>query len=131
MRKLHQTFHEILSYRNSSQRHHSNLNQPDQFHREPSKTARRQPLNKGYHDVDSVTLLSLRLRVRSRSNGTIVHAWSCTNIGDGPLLRTVWQDRTAYFEHRATQPTNNRSNTTGIWLIMQPRTRPKNLPWHG
>ena len=59
----------------------------------------------------------------------IVHDWSCNNMGDRPLRRTVWQDRRAIFEHLAPQPTEPRSNSTGKWLITQPGTRANYRPW--
>ena len=60
---------------------------------------------------------------------SVVHDWSCTNMGDRPLRRTVWQDRRAIFDHSASQPIDYHSNATGKWLITQLKTVPNNLPW--
>ena len=50
-------------------------------------------------------------------------------MGDRPLRRTVWEDRKAILQHLAPRPTDDQSNTTGKWLITQPKTRPNYLPW--
>ena len=55
---------------------------------------------------------------------SIVHDWSCTNMGDRPMRRTVWQDRRAIFEHLTPLPIDDDSNATDKWLITQPKTRP-------
>ena len=58
---------------------------------------------------------------------SIVHDWSCTNMGERTLRRTVWQDRKAFFERLASLSFDNSSKTTSKRLIAQPRTRPNNL----
>ena len=60
---------------------------------------------------------------------SIAHDWSSTNMGGRPLRRTVWEDRKAILQHLAPQPDGDQSNTTGKWLITQPKTRPNYLPW--
>ena len=60
---------------------------------------------------------------------SIAHDWSSTNMGGRPLRRTVWEDRKAILQHLAPQPDDDQSNTTGKWLITQPKTRPNYLPW--
>ena len=59
----------------------------------------------------------------------IFFSWSCTNMGDRFLRRTVRQDRRAIFEHSAPQSTDDCINVTGKSLITLPRTRPNFLPW--
>ena len=59
---------------------------------------------------------------------SIAHDWSST-MGGRPLRRTVWEDRKAILQHLAPQPDGDQSNTTGKWLITQPKTRPNYLPW--
>ena len=60
---------------------------------------------------------------------SIAHDWSSTNMGGRPLRHTVWEDRKAILQHLAPQPDGDQSNTTGKWLITQPKTRPNYLPW--
>ena len=60
---------------------------------------------------------------------SVVHNWSCTNMGDRPLRRTLWQDRKAIFDHLTPQPIDDHSNATGKWPITQPKTQPNYLPW--
>ena len=60
---------------------------------------------------------------------SIVHDWSCINMGDRPLRRTIWEDRRAIFEHLTPQLMNDDDDTTGKWLITQPKTRPNYVPW--
>ena len=60
---------------------------------------------------------------------SIAHNWSSTNMGGRPLRRTVWEDRKAILQHLAPQHDGDQSNTTGKWLITQPKTRPNYLPW--
>ena len=60
---------------------------------------------------------------------SIAHDWSSTNMGGRPLRRTVWEDRKAILQHLAPQPDGDQGNTTGKWLITQPKTRPNYLPW--
>ena len=54
---------------------------------------------------------------------SIVHDWSCTNMGERLLRRTVWQDRKAIFEHPASTSSDNSSNTTVEWLFTHCKTR--------
>ena len=60
---------------------------------------------------------------------SIVHDWSCTNMGDRPLRSTVWQECKAILDHLAPRPIDNRSDITCKWLITQPKSRPNYLPW--
>ena len=42
---------------------------------------------------------------------SVVHDWSCTNLGNRPLRRTVWQDRKAFLEHLAPSQDNQSTPT--------------------
>ena len=57
---------------------------------------------------------------------SVVHEWSCTNIGDRPLRRTAWQDRRAIFAHLIRQRSDWHYEK---WLITQPTIRPNHLSW--
>ena len=63
---------------------------------------------------------------------SIVHDWSCTNLGDRrtvwPLRRTVWQDRKAILDHLAPSQ-DNQSKLTGKLLTTHPEVKPNYLPW--
>ena len=60
---------------------------------------------------------------------SIVHDWSCINMGDRPLRRTVWEERRAIFEHLTPQTVDTNDHPVGKWLITQPKTRPNYIPW--
>ena len=60
---------------------------------------------------------------------SIVHDWSCINMGDRPLRRTVWEERRAIFEHLTPQTIDTNYHPVGKWLISQPKTRPSYVPW--
>ena len=60
---------------------------------------------------------------------SVVHDWSCTNMGDRPLRRTIWQDRRAVLGNLAPHCFDDHNNATGKWLITQPKPRPNYLPW--
>ena len=47
---------------------------------------------------------------------SVVHDWSCTNVGDRNLRRTVWQDRKAILDH-LTPSQDNQSTVTGKLLF--------------
>ena len=55
---------------------------------------------------------------------SIVHNWSCTNLGDRPLRGTVWQDRKAILGHLAPSQ-DNQSTLTGKLLVTHPKVKPK------
>ena len=59
---------------------------------------------------------------------SVVHDWSCTNLGDSPLRRTVWQDRKAILDH-LTPSQDNQSTITGKLLITHPKIKPNYLSW--
>ena len=59
---------------------------------------------------------------------SVIHDWSCTNLGDRPLRRTVWQDRKAILDHLAPSQ-DNQSALTGKLLTTHPKVKPKYLPW--
>ena len=59
---------------------------------------------------------------------SVVHDWSCTNLGDRPLRRTVWQDRKAILDH-LTPSQGNQSTVTGKLLITHPKIKPNYLSW--
>ena len=59
---------------------------------------------------------------------SVVHDWSCTNVGDRPLRRTVWQDREAILDHLTPSP-NNQSTVTGKLLTTRPRVKLNYLSW--
>ena len=58
----------------------------------------------------------------------IVHDWSCINMGNRPLRRTVWEERRAIFEHLTPQTVDTNDHPVGKWLIAQPKTRPNYVP---
>ena len=51
---------------------------------------------------------------------SVVHDWSCTNLGDRPLRRTVWQDRKAILDHLKPSQ-DNQSTVTGKLLTTHPK----------
>ena len=59
---------------------------------------------------------------------SVVHDWSCTNLGDRPLRRTVWQDRKANLDHLKPSQ-DNQSTVTGKLLTTHPKVKPNYLPW--
>ena len=59
---------------------------------------------------------------------SVVHDWSCTNLGDRPLRRTVWQDRKAILDHLKLSQ-DNQSTVTGKLLTTHPKVKPNYLPW--
>ena len=59
---------------------------------------------------------------------SVVNDWSCTNLGDRPLRRTVWQDRKAILDH-LTPSQDNQSTVTRKLLTTQPKVKPNYLPW--
>ena len=59
---------------------------------------------------------------------SVVHDWSCTNLGDRPLRRTVWQDRKAILDHLKPSQ-DNQSTVTGKLLTTHPKVKPNYLPW--
>ena len=59
---------------------------------------------------------------------SVVHDWSCTNLGDRPLHRTVWQDRKAILNHLAPNQ-DNQSTVTGKLLTTHPKIKPYYLSW--
>ena len=59
---------------------------------------------------------------------SVVHDWSCTNLGDRPLRRTVWQDRKAILDH-LTPRQDNQSTVTGKLLTTHPKFKPNYLSW--
>ena len=59
---------------------------------------------------------------------SVVHDWSCTNLGDRPLRRTVWQDRKAILDH-VTPIQDNQSTVTGKLLMTHPKIKPNYLSW--
>ena len=59
----------------------------------------------------------------------IVHGWSCIQMGDRPLRRTVWEDRRAVFEHLTPQPIDDNDNAAGKWQTTQPKINPSYVPW--
>ena len=59
---------------------------------------------------------------------SVVHNWSCTNLGNRPLRRTVWQDRKAILDHLAPSQ-DNQSTLTGKLLTTHPNFKPNYLPW--
>ena len=59
---------------------------------------------------------------------SVVHDWSCTNLGDKPLRRTVWQDRKAILDHLKPSR-DNQSTVTGKLLTTHPKVKPNYLPW--
>ena len=59
---------------------------------------------------------------------SVVHDWSCTNVGDRPLRRTVWQDRKTILDH-LTPRQDNQSTVTGKLLTTHPKVKPNYLPW--
>ena len=58
---------------------------------------------------------------------SVVHDWSCTNLGDRPLRRTVWQDRKVIMDH-LTPSQDNQSTVTGKLLTTHPEVKPNYLP---
>ena len=59
---------------------------------------------------------------------SVVHDWSCTNLGDRPLRRTVWQDRKAILDD-LTSRQDNQSTVTGKLLTTHPKFKPNYLSW--
>ena len=59
---------------------------------------------------------------------SVVHDWSCTNLEDRPLHRTVWQDHKAILDH-LTSNQDNWSTVTGKLLTSPPKVKPNYLPW--
>ena len=59
---------------------------------------------------------------------SVVHDWSCTNLGDRPLRRTVWQDRKAFLDH-LTPSLDDQSTVTGKLLTTHPKVKPNYLSW--
>ena len=59
---------------------------------------------------------------------SVVNDWSCTNLGDRPLRRTVWQDRKAILDH-LTPRQDNQSTVTGKLLTTHPKFKPNYLSW--
>ena len=59
---------------------------------------------------------------------SVVHDWSCTNLGDRPLRRTLWQARKAILDHLAPSQ-DNQSTLTGKLLTTHPKVKPNYLPW--
>ena len=59
---------------------------------------------------------------------SVVHDWSCTNLGDRPLRRTVWQDHKAILDH-ITPNQDNQSTVTGKLLTTHPKVKPNYLSW--
>ena len=59
---------------------------------------------------------------------SVVHDWSCTNLGDRPLRRTVWQDRKAILDHLKPSQ-DNQSTVMGKLLTTHPKVKPNYLPW--
>ena len=59
---------------------------------------------------------------------SVVHDWSCTNLGDRPLRRTVWQDRKAILDHLKPSQ-DNQSTVTGKLLTTHRKVKPNYLPW--
>ena len=59
---------------------------------------------------------------------SVVHDWSCTNFGDRPLHRTIWQDRKAILDHLISNQ-DNRSTVTGKLLTSHPKVKLNYLPW--
>ena len=59
---------------------------------------------------------------------SVVHDWSCTNLGDRPLRRTVWQDHKAILDH-LTPNQDNQSTVTGKLLTTHPKVKPNYLSW--
>ena len=59
---------------------------------------------------------------------SVVHDWSCTNLGDRPLRRTVWQDHKAILDH-LTPNQDNQSTITGKLLTTHPKVKPNYLSW--
>ena len=59
---------------------------------------------------------------------SVVHDWSCTNLGDMPLRRTVWQDRKAILDH-LTPSQDNQSTVTGKLLTTHSKVKPNYLSW--
>ena len=57
-----------------------------------------------------------------------VHGWSCTNLGNRPLRRTVWQDRKAILDH-LTPSQDNQNTVTGKLLTTHPKVKPNYFPW--
>ena len=57
-----------------------------------------------------------------------VHGWSCTNLGNRPLRRTVWQDRKAILDH-LTLSQDNQNTVTGKLLTTHPKVKQNYLPW--
>ena len=60
---------------------------------------------------------------------TVIHDWSCINMGDRPLRHTVWEERRAIFEHLTPQSIDINDDAAGKRLITQPRNRPRYVPW--
>ena len=59
---------------------------------------------------------------------SVVHDWSCTNLEDRPLRRTVWQDHKAILDH-LTPNQDNQSTVTGKLLTTHPKVKPNYLSW--
>ena len=59
---------------------------------------------------------------------SVVHDWSCTNMGNRPIHKTVWQDRKAILDH-LTPAQDNQSTATGTLLMTHPNVKPNYLPW--
>ena len=59
---------------------------------------------------------------------SVVHDWSCTNLGDRPSRRRVWQDRKAILDH-LTPRQDNQSTVTGKLLTTHPKFKPNYLSW--
>ena len=59
----------------------------------------------------------------------IVHDWSCIQMGDRLLRRTVWEDRRNVFEHLTPQPTDENDNAPGKWLKTEPKIKQNYVPW--
>ena len=59
---------------------------------------------------------------------SVVHDWSCTNMGDMPLRRTVWQDRKAILDHLSPGQ-DDQSTVTGRLLTTHPKFKPSYLSW--
>ena len=58
---------------------------------------------------------------------SVMHSWSCVQMGNRPLHRTIWNDRKAIFAHLMLNPLENHAEETGKWLISQPKIRPSHI----
>ena len=59
---------------------------------------------------------------------SVVHDWSCRNMGNRSSCRTVWQDRKAILDH-PTPAQDNQSTAKGKLLTTHPKVKPSYLPW--